>query len=1029
MSKYNPARLVTVAVFLVAFGKYGHAEPAAGADPGGPPGKVGETTRGLTVTTGLKQIEKIKADPANVVLPMADWKLDGFTQDIHSEYRESSVIRSGPQGTLTASVPKPGRWHVGVVLYDDGGEERLEVAVRGTRQAVLVADWDDRRQYLYATAQAVDVQAGDPIVLRTLSPTGKYRIETMMLLATSPPAYQRRFEIERVAATIPHDTDATSADVTWTTTWPTRGRVEFGPTDSLGQVVEEQVDLNNHRVRLSGLRPGATVYYRLFCPKPNGDPCRTPVRSFLVNPPPVPQGQAVRERIPLALTGPATILPGWPITGGIPMPRGAIGSTKHVRLLDGDGHEQPLQAKVTSRWDDGSIRWLLLDFQTNPRGDRNYVLEYGRDVGPPAPSKTELRTMSDAKGVQVNTGVMQVSFPRDRFAPFAGAKCGDRTVPDVDASPSAPKAGAVLTEATGRSFGTLGPPESVVVEEQGPMRSVVRVSGRFAHQKESLFRYDAQVHFYAFKPFARMLFAFANDNTRELFTEIESLRLYLPIPRRGEPQSIAAYDDQPPRPLGRIACPPFGGVAVREFWQHWPKTLSADSQGVEIGICPKLDKTRIPTSGTDAHRLYYYLQTGNYKLKAGVSKRHEILVWLGSDVPGDHFAAEAAAFEDPPILTAPPDWYTRTKVFGDIAGGTSVFLPEYDAQFAKGFDAYLAGREKNREYGMLNFGDWWGERGINWGNIEYDTPHAFLVQWARTGDPRYFRAGIQAANHHMDVDLIRHSARPEMVGRVYLHCIGHTGDYYRTSPVEGQGIPSGPTSVSHTWTEGFLDDYFLTGDGRSLEAAGMIASNYGAYGTRNYDFSNCREPGWHLILSMAMYRATRDPFHLNACHLIMDRVLERQTPDGGWRRQLVPGHCSHLPRCHGNAGFMVSVLMTGMRWYHQETNDPRVLESIHRAAHFLIDDMWEEKVKGFRYTSCRGTSAGVWGSFLACDGIGYAAMMKRDAKLAHFARVGIKAALAADMSGMGKSLTQAARDMPHALYYLDELERVLPRKD
>ncbi len=985
-------------------------------------------TAGLLIVAGLERIEKVKADPNNVVIPMADWTLDGFVQDVRSEYRASSVVRRGMIGRLTAPVPKAGRWHVGFVLYDDGGDDRVAVCAAGKHLAFLAGDWDDRRQYLYVTERRVDLRQGDPVTLEAVGAAGRYRIETVMLLATRPPASERRLEIERLAATIPTDTDVGSAEVTWTTTWCARGRVEYGASRSFGQTVEEQGEWNNHRVWLRDLKPGSTVHYRVVCARPDGGEVATEAKSFVAKPPPVPPGQARRERLPLTLTGVASVPAGWPITGGVPLPRGALGSARNVRLLDAEGHEQPLQVQITSRWDDGSIRWLLLDFQTTKEWHRGYVLEYGCDVGPQAPPKPGLGVTCDDRGVHVDTGVMRVDLPRDRFAPFVGAVCRGRELPGLTGSVAdgSASAGAFLVDAEGRTFGTLDPPDSVEVELRGPRRAVVRIRGRFTREDASLFRYDARLHFYALQPFARLSFTFSNDNTSALFTDIERLSLRLPIP--GQEQCVAALDDKPPRPAGRVACASSGGVAVREFWQHWPKTLSVDQRGVEIGICPKFDPARVPPDGTDRHRLYYYLQTGRYKLKQGVSKRHEILVSLGHGDGAGDFATQAAAFERPLLLTAPAAWYAETKVFGDIAGPEPVFLSEYDQVFAKAFDAYLAGRERNREYGMLNFGDWWGERGINWGNIEYDTQHAFLLQWARTGKARYFRTGVQAANHHMDVDLIHHSASPDRRGRVYAHCIGHTGDYYRRSPVEGKGSTGGYLTVSHTWVEGFLDDYFLTGDRRALEAARMIADRYDAYGTQNYDFTNCRIPGWHLILSMAMYRATRDPFHLNACHLIMERVLERQTPDGGWRRQMVPGHCRHLPRHHGNAGFMISVLMTGMRWYHQETGDPRVLDAMHGAARFVVDDMWVESAKGFRYTSCRGTSAGVWGNFMACDGLGYVARLRRDAALARIARVGIKASMASGIPGMGKSISQATRVMPHVLYHLDELERVVPRR-
>jgi hypothetical protein len=37
--------------------------------------------------------------------------------------------------------------------------------------------------------------------------------------------------------------------------------------------------------------------------------------------------------------------------------------------LCGCGNELPLSYTITSRWDDGSVRWALLDFQTDLRGN------------------------------------------------------------------------------------------------------------------------------------------------------------------------------------------------------------------------------------------------------------------------------------------------------------------------------------------------------------------------------------------------------------------------------------------------------------------------------------------------------------------------------------------------------------------------------------------------------------------------------------------------------------------------------------
>ena len=374
-----------------------------------------------------------------------------------------------------------------------------------------------------------------------------------------------------------------------------------------------------------------------------------------------------------------------------------------------------------------------------------------------------------------------------------------------------------------------------------------------------------------------------------------------------------------------------------------------------------------------------------------------------------------------------------------MANPQQAVVSDYDKKVSETLGVYLADRDTIREYGMLNFGDWWGERIINWGNIEYDTQHAFFLQFVRSGDRRFLQAGDEAETHNRDVDTVHYHAKAERVGCAYLHCIGHVGDYFAKSPLPGknQGLAHGGFTVSHTWCEGHMDHYFLTGDRRSLETGLAIADHYDTWRMANYDFSNCRDSGWHLILTMAVYRATGDPFYLNAARIIVERVLERQTPQpkfntrgGGWRRMMVPGHCLCEPAHYGNAGFMVGVLMTGLKWYHLETGDPRVARSILLGANFLVDDMWEESISGFRYTSCPVSSKGPWSNFLLFDGIGYAYRLTQrdhhpDAKLEHVLQKGTEPAIAA-MRGMGKSFTQFIRVAPHFIGLLSELHEKLP---
>src|SRR5688572_6211647 len=41
----------------------------------------------------------------------------------------------------------------------------------------------------------------------------------------------------------------------------------------------------------------------------------------------------------------------WPVTTGVPFPRGKLAGEEHCRLVDETGAEQPLQARVAATWD------------------------------------------------------------------------------------------------------------------------------------------------------------------------------------------------------------------------------------------------------------------------------------------------------------------------------------------------------------------------------------------------------------------------------------------------------------------------------------------------------------------------------------------------------------------------------------------------------------------------------------------------------------------------------------------------------
>ncbi|MBM4048051.1 MAG: hypothetical protein FJ279_23360 [Planctomycetes bacterium] len=119
--------------------------------------------------------------------------------------------------------------------------------------------------------------------------------------------------------------------------------------------------------------------------------------------------------IPLHVDEPAGVeRVGFPMSTGIPFPKGALTSTDNVRVLNPAKQEVSCQVKALSKWLDGSVRWLLVDFQADvaANGKATYFLEYGPKVARrviPGVSVAE-----DSKQIVVDTGALKFTVAKGR---------------------------------------------------------------------------------------------------------------------------------------------------------------------------------------------------------------------------------------------------------------------------------------------------------------------------------------------------------------------------------------------------------------------------------------------------------------------------------------------------------------------------------------------------------------------------------------------------------------------------------------
>ncbi|NLX97010.1 MAG: hypothetical protein GXY83_12620 [Rhodopirellula sp.] len=768
---------------------------------------------------------------------------------------------------------------------------------------------------------------------------------------------------------------------------PAKCQVEYGPTADLGQSQQEDPSClrgttnnrdagtgwaNNHRADIEGIDVWP-VHLRVTGVTRSGREFSSEIRT--VRRPERPKGSVPHGRVRIALHPGNWKAEPLPITVGIPFPKGQWGDVAGARVLI-EGTETLCGVNPVVRWrEDQSIKWARVDFVA-PAGAKEAVFEYGHEVK---------RRKSGPNAAPPDKGATSLPI----------------TAEMVDAQ------GAVYRDVIDR----------VELEETNPVKSVVKISGHYQNGDGSrLFAFVARCHAWPETGLTRLDYTIENDNTQSEFTSIRSLAVGLRNASQtarytvGAPaesieladgESVLQREDfewikQPGDAKGKRldGLVRLGGdhwALMRHFWQQWPASVEVRQGRVYFGLCPALPVGAYENR-PDEDKLYYQIRDGLHTYRQGFSKTWEI--WIGR---GDVAVAQSLLGERP-VASVPPEWMEDSRALQGLGVSDRDQFPGYDEALAVGIEQFLQNRDREREYGMMNFGDWHGERVWNWGNLEYDLGHGFLTQFVRSEKPEFFRRAEEAIRHQRDVDTRHHASDPRRVGQQWTHSIGHTAGYYpgEYKDMKVYASPGWSDNRGHVWSQGMFEHYLLGGDRRSFDTAKIISDVYGGPGTTNYSFFNAREPGWIGKMQMAAYLATEDLFYLNAAKILMDAVHEKSLATGnhGFHYHKLPtGHCNcpDDQKHGGEAGFMLAVEMTAQRMYYEETRDERIAEDIVQTARFIADTMWVPAEKGFRYTSCPHTSASVGRAWIQLQGMAFAARHANDEKLADICRQSLAA--------------------------------------
>ena len=682
-----------------------------------------------------------------------------------------------------------------------------------------------------------------------------------------------------------------------------------------------------------------------------------------------------------------------PVTGGVPLPRGSAPPGAAFVLKNAKGSRVPLQTKVLARWKDGSARWLLLDFAADPpaKGKSEYQLTWSRSA----------KHMPPPKPLRVRRGASP-AITSDLVRVESSDKAVFRLNDAFDVS-------LRMTDSRGRIHS--GVVSRTRIETAGRLRSALLFEGDLKDKSgERAFSFRMRVTAFAGASRIRLEPMIIVDADKGAVQPIRELRLEVhslngekvsgaiggkPGWRGGLTKKSAVrlfqvddkqYRIEGARGRGKRA-PGWAelssgqvrlAICLRDFWQQWPKSIEFTRDSASFGLFPRFKRGDF--DHMQPWSKYGYLFRGAcYQLKTGQARRWEI--WIDAVGSGERLCKLANA---PAVPVADPQQAVATGVWGGILPAGSPESETYDAWADTFCDAFIRSIEINRDYGAMNWGDWYGERGCNWGNNEYDTGNQLLIAFARTGNPRYFHAAEAHARHMSEVDVI-HAVNPDLVnsfpryapfpirrGCVHEHCLGHVGGFCSTERVRrlllSHGVGRGrksphlclqPRNLGHVWSDGMVRLYFLTGDAWIRETIELVAGHVAQLvKDRKYRFmdgAHCgRGTGWPLLLLAAAYEIGYGTRYLRAMKTLVNDALAEQDPNcGGWIYRLPQGHCNCVKEKHvGMAEFITSILINGLARYYDVTGDARIPEAVHRATDNLIRDCWVDEKAAWRHTSC-----------------------------------------------------------------------------
>ncbi len=644
---------------------------------------------------------------------------------------------------------------------------------------------------------------------------------------------------------------------------------------------------------------------------------------------------------------------GFPLTVGVPFAKGVLSANDPVAILDPSGNLQPVQTRVMETHDDGSVRWLLLDYQSDfsPLGTSSHTLALGRKA-PEPPKGRAIETKEEGNLLIVENGVLKLEIDRSRCRPIVRVWHDGELVSEGGLE-------FQITSDDGDKF--LAQNDTQVtfeIEECGPMRLLMSWKGTHKDEKgKGHFDFVVRMTVYAGNPFIRIDHTLFN-RLDEVVTEVNEVVARMPIKLDGKPAYTVSDTCRPPRMVtaggpvaleqhepGHFRIVDDSGKVLKEqgnnsmgwidvsgtnhglllagkdFWQNAPKAIAADAEAISCYLIP--DRGRnfpIPRGMAKTHVFFLYFHNGQAEERKLTDLAYIVQRWPMPVAPSEHYAQSGELWDFFPYY---PKQYPRLE-----AALRNFHVTDHHH--------WLTHPDKptGRGYGLKHYGDYISKNPSNdldakdtyYLNNEYDTPHVLAMMFLRTKEIAKWWGAEAHALHMMDIDTCHHTVPvprndlchdwKEVRDCQYRHCYQHIGSIQ--SPDETRLIAAGG---SHTFAEGLLDRYHLTGDRYALDVAVKYAHHLSYPVNEHGAVAGVgRISGWALLVMGGVYRAQPHEYIRKAADAIVDSIIAQQQEDGGILEANIHPKAFEDRKIH--------LCMHGLIKWHQASGDEKVRKLI-----------------------------------------------------------------------------------------------------